>query len=231
MKILRTCSFLLLSFACIFVSCKEDNPTESEPEPVTGTVTDIDGNVYTTVTIGNQVWMAENLKTTRYNNGDSIPTGLSDNDWQNTTSGACAIYNNNAANNSTYGKLYNWYAVNDPRNLSPGGWHAPTDAEWTTLVTYLGGDGVAGGKLKEAGTAHWNGPNGASNKSKFTALPGGQRSWYGPYATLGTYGYWWSSSEGFASGSWGWTMVNSLDSVKRFNYTKKVGFSIRCLKN
>jgi uncharacterized protein (TIGR02145 family) len=136
-----------------------------------GTVTDIDGNVYNTVTIGTQCWMAENLKTTRYNDGTAILTGLSNADWQITTSGAYAIYNNDPANNTTYGKLYNIYAVKTNK-LAPAGWHVPTYTEWTTLTTYLGGEAVAGGKMKA--TTLWSSPNtGATNSSGFTGLPAG----------------------------------------------------------
>jgi len=208
-----------------------DNPSENNPIIVYGAVTDIDGNIYNAVILGTQTWMMENLKTTRYRNGDPIPTGLSDTVWSNTSSGAYAIYNNDNGNNTPYGKLYNWYAVSDGRQLAPAGWHVSTDDEWTTLVTYLGGLGVAGGKLKEAGTTHWNSPNLATNESSFTALPAGQRSWYGPFNDLGHYGYWWSASEGFASGSWGWSMVNSENFVVRYNYTQKCGFSVRCVKD
>jgi uncharacterized protein (TIGR02145 family) len=140
----------------------------------TNTVTDIDGNIYHTVTIGTQVWMVENLKTTKYRNGDPIPN-VTGNAWAALTTGAYCWYNNDAATyKATYGALYNWYAVADSRNIAPTGWHVPTDAEWTTLTTFLGGESVAGGKLKETGTNHWTSPNtGATNETGFTALPGG----------------------------------------------------------
>ncbi|MBK9327803.1 MAG: fibrobacter succinogenes major paralogous domain-containing protein [Sphingobacteriales bacterium] len=148
------------------------------------TVTDIDGNVYNVVKIGNQCWMKENLKTTRYNDGSAIPTGLSNTAWEATTNGAYAIYDNNAANNTTYGKLYNWYAVNTGK-LAPAGWHVPTDAEWTTLTTYLGGVRVAGGPMKA--TTLWASPNvGATNSSGFTGLPAGYRAAMVRSSTLGT---------------------------------------------
>jgi uncharacterized protein (TIGR02145 family) len=216
------------------LSCEKEEDKDKDkdkPEIEYGAVTDIDGNVYDAVTIGTQTWMIQDLKTSKYRNGDSISAGLSDDDWESATSGACAIYNNDDANNNTYGKLYNWYAVTDSRHLCPDGWHVPADAEWTTLISYLGGESVAGGKLKEAGTTHWNNPNSATNESGFAALPAGQRSWYGPYHDLGTYGYWWSTSEGFADGSWGRSMVNSENKVVRYNYTKLVGFSVRCVKD
>jgi uncharacterized protein (TIGR02145 family) len=208
--------------------CEKD---ENKPEIEYGAATDIDGNVYDAVNLGSQSWFTENLKTSNYSNGDPIATGLSDDDWYNTTSGAFAIYNNDIGNNSTYGKLYNWAAAVDSRNICPVGWHVPSDSEWATLVDYLGGESIAGGKLKEAGTSHWNDPNEASDKSKFSALPGGQRTFYGSYAALGDYGYWWTTTEGFADGSWGYSMVNSENFIKRLNYTKEVGFSVRCIKD
>jgi uncharacterized protein (TIGR02145 family) len=234
---------VILALLAVFLivagpACKKnptspDNPLETKkPNIEYGAVTDIDGNVYDAVTIGTQTWMTTNLKTTRYGNGDPIPTGLSDTDWSHATYGAYAIYNNDNGNNATYGKLYNFYAVSDSRQLAPAGWHVPTEADWSTLVNYLGGGSIAGGKLKEAGTAHWNSPNeGATNESGFTALPAGQRSWYGPSAMLGDYGYFWSASGGDASGSWGWSMVHSESTVMRLNYTQHCGFSVRCLRN
>lgn len=145
------------------------------------TVTDYDGNVYQTVLIGDQCWMMENLKVTHYRNGDPIPHVTDGVTWGNLTSGAYCNYNNDEGNVATYGRLYNWYAVDDSRNIAPAGWHVPSDAEWQTLVDYLGGDAVAGGKMKEAGTTHWASPNtGATNESGFTALPGGgpRPRWY-----------------------------------------------------
>ena len=170
--------------------------------------TDADGNTYTTVTIGSQVWMKENLKTSKYRNGNAITTNLTDIGWQNTTSGAYAIYNNDAANNTTYGKLYNWYAVADPRGLCPAGWHAPSDAEWTTLENFLGGANGAGGKMKSTGTiltgtGLWQDPNtDATNSSGFTGLPGGYRLDFGAYTDFGYYGYWWSSTEASSTNAW-----------------------------
>lgn len=223
-------AIILLFFVIFTLGCEKDDEN-IHPVIEKDAVTDIDGNVYDAVTLGDQTWMTENLKTSKYRNGDPIPTGLNDDDWSNTSDGAHAVYDENSSNNATYGKLYNWYTVIDNRNLCPDGWHVPTDAEWSALVDYLGGEGVAGRKLKEAGTAHWRSPNEATDKSMFSALPGGQRGWYGKYASLGDYGYWWSSSEGFASASWGWTMVYATDSIKRFNYTWEVGFSVRCIKD
>jgi uncharacterized protein (TIGR02145 family) len=149
---------------------------------VTPPVTDGDGNVYNTVTIGTQIWMKGNLKTMKFNYGTSIPNVTDNTTWAGLTSAAYCWYNNDAATyKTTYGALYNWYAVdvasNDGKNVCPAGWHIPSDAEWTTLTDYLGGASVAGSKLKETGTTHWLSPNtGATNESGFTALPGGGHS-------------------------------------------------------
>src|SRR4029078_12512714 len=150
-------------FLILVISCKKDNETPA-------TVTDIDGNVYHTVTIGTQVWMVENLKTTKYRNGDLIGTTIPatlDISSESTPKYQWA-YKGEESNVATYGRLYTWYAVADSRNVCPTGWHVPSDAEWTTLTTYLGGESVAGGKLKENGTVHWESPNtGATNESGF----------------------------------------------------------------
>ncbi len=222
---------LIIILAIAFMSITSCEKEENKPTIEYAAVTDIDGNVYDAVTIENQTWITENLKTTKYRNGDLLLTGLNENEWSNTSSGACAIYDDNNSYNSTYGKLYNWYAVSDSRHLCPTGWHAPSDDEWATLISNLGGENNAGGKLKEAGTTHWKSPNNSTNECLFSALPGGQRQWYGPYAAMGDYGYYWSTTEGFADGAWGWSMVYSENTVKRLNYTKEVGFSVRCLKD
>jgi uncharacterized protein (TIGR02145 family) len=163
-------------------------------------ITDAEGNSYKTVYIGTQQWMAENLKVTKYSDGSTIPNITDDTQWQNNTTGAWAYYNNDAANNPKYGKLYNWYAVskttNGNKNVCPTGWHVPTDAEWTVLTDYLGGASVAGGKMKEVGSTNWLYPNTeATNISLFTGLPGGYRGYGGSYNGIGYYGDWWSSSE------------------------------------
>jgi uncharacterized protein (TIGR02145 family) len=196
----------------------------------TANLVDVDGNVYTTVTIGTQVWMAENLKTSKYRNGNSIPTNLTDADWTSATTGAYAIYNNNATNNTTYGKLYNWYSVVDSRNLCPAGWHVPSDAEWTILEYFLGGTTVAGGKMKTP--TDWNSPNtGATNESGFSGLPGGYRQPNGTYSAIGNAGFLWSSTEYATTYAW-YRILNSNygDSGRTANY-KQNGFSVRCLRD
>ncbi len=139
-------------------------------------VTDIDGNYYPSVIIGTQEWLAANLKVTHYNNGESITHKTDSLNWDDGTDGAWCYYNNDILNNTEYGKLYNWFAVNDSRGLCPGGWKIPSDSAWDILVNFLGGSWAAGGKIKEAGSSHWNAPNdGATNMSGLTALPGGMR--------------------------------------------------------
>jgi uncharacterized protein (TIGR02145 family) len=192
--------------------------------------TDIDGNTYTSIIINGQEWMQQNLAVTKYRNGDPIPTGLSDFNWETTTSGAYAIYNNDAANNTLYGQLYNWYAVNDSRGLCPTGWHVPSDAEWTTLETNLGGSSVAGGKMKA--TTGWNSPNtDANNESGFTGLPGGCRNEGGPYYFVGSYGFWWSSSELDSDLAWLRKLNYSGSVVYRLGNNRLFGFSVRCVRD
>ena len=198
----------------------------------TGTVTDYDGNVYKTVKIGDQWWMAENLKVTHYRKGEVIPNVTDNTAWSNLTTGAYCEYDNNSENVETYGRLYNWYAVSDSRNIAPEGWHVPTDAEWSTLVTYLGGASVAGGKLKETGTTHWNSPNvGATNESGFAALPGGSRSNNGYFNLLGYYAYFWSSTESGSNCAWSRTLYYVIASVYRYDDGKQYGFSVRLVRD
>jgi uncharacterized protein (TIGR02145 family) len=198
----------------------------------TGTVTDIDGNVYLTIKIGNQWWMAENLKVTHYRNGDAITNITDGTTWDGLATGAYCEYDNNVANVATYGRLYNWYAVNDSRNMVPTGWHVPTDVEWQTLVDYLGGDAVAGGKMKEAGTAHWISPNtDATNESGFSGLPGGYRAGSGNDYNLGGYAYIWSSTEGSSYYAWSRDLDYSNSEVYRIGSNKHFGFSVRCIKD
>jgi uncharacterized protein (TIGR02145 family) len=197
------------------------------------TVTDIDGNVYNVVRIGTQYWMKENLKTSKYNDGTLISTGLSNATWSTATSGAYSIYNNDAANDATYGKLYNGYAVNTGK-LAPAGWHVPTQEEWTTLQNYLGGESVAGGKLKST-SSKWTSPNeGASNSSGFTGLPGSWRIFNGEYSAdseKGYYGYWWSSTMSSSGSSWCYILsYHTIGSLRR-GYSNVAGLSVRCIKD
>ena len=203
----------------------------SVPSGSGNSVTDVDGNTYETDTIGTQVWMKENLKVSKYRNGDAIPTGLNNSEWQNTTSGAYAIYDNNPVNDSIYGKLYNSYAVADSRGLCPAGWHVPTDGEWSLLENYLGGSLVAGGKLKSANNL-WVSPNiDATNISDFTGIPAGDRDSNGEFVNLGILCFWWSSTSSSTNSSWSRVLRNSVGYSSQHEGTKQTGFSVRCLKD
>jgi uncharacterized protein (TIGR02145 family) len=213
-------------------------PNIHNPDLTYGTMTDQEGNTYKTIVIGTQEWMAENLNTSIYRNGDAIPTSLDNAAWQNTTSGAWAYYNNGSSYACPYGKLYNWYTCVDARQLCPTGWHVPTDAEWTVLTDYLGGAAVAGGKMKtigniEAGTGLWYSPNvGPTNSSGFAGVPGGSRFYDGTYNDIGNYGFWWSSSdEEGSSGAWSRGLVYEFGSANSYNDSKYFGFSVRCLRD
>jgi uncharacterized protein (TIGR02145 family) len=218
-------TIIMVAILVLTASCKKaaDNPT----------VTDIDGNVYHTVTIGTQVWMVENLKTTKYDNGEQIQIGTDDSSWGGLTSGAYCWIGSNIANKDEYGAIYNWFAVIDPRNLAPTGWHVATDADWTTLTTYLGGESVAGGKLKEAGLTHWTTPNtGATNQFGFTALPAGDRDYVAGFYDLGTRGGWWTSTIYNVSFAYSRMVGNDYSYIGRVNtYYQEEGLSVRCVKD
>jgi uncharacterized protein (TIGR02145 family) len=210
-----------------------------------GTVTDIDSNVYKTVKIGNQWWMAENLKVTHYRNGDEILHLPDNTDWGNTTSGAYCVYGNNESNFAAYGLLYNGYVLDDSRNVAPEGWHIPTDAEWKELEIFLGMSPEEanktfvrgtdeGGKLKETGTIYWLSPNGgATNFTGFSARGGGSRNQPGLCEYLRQMGYWWAStpSNSYPGSHYG-RFINSTDSIiGRGQYIIEAGMSIRCVKD
>lgn len=229
--------FMLLGTLFLF-SCKKEKHKGKNDQPIPGGgVTDIDGNHYKTVIINGQEWMTENLRTSKYNDGSAISTGLSDAAWSSTTTGAYAVLNNDNANDIAYGKLYNWYAVGTGK-LAPVGWHVPTDDEWQGLIDYLGGDDVAGPKLKSnSGWLTWGGGSATNttNSSGFLALPASNRTFNGPYTNGATYGagYWtnfWSATE---YGIYGWcrSIGFSEDKVLRYTFDKKAGFSIRCKRN
>lgn len=207
------------------------------PDLTYESVSDKDGNSYKTIQIGTQVWMAENLKTTKYNDGTSIPEVTDNTDWKNLTTGGYSWYNNDALSfKSTYGALYNWYAVTDNRNICPTGWHVPTSGEWITLASYLGGENVAGGKAKETGTTHWLSPNrGATNETGFTGIPAGLRlnSSDIQFINIGYSGNWWSTSSVNGLGadlfSVDWASDWGLSNEPQIY--KVSGLSVRCLKN
>jgi uncharacterized protein (TIGR02145 family) len=222
-QVLIICGLLIVENGC---------KKESDPFPMPSTVTDIDGNVYHTVVIGTQVWFAENLKTTRYRNGDTIPN-ISDNSaWIASSKGAYCNYDNNSSNSAIYGFLYNLHAVNDSRNLPPIGWHIPTDADWATLLTYLGGENMAGGKLKATGFTQWTSPNtGATNSSGFTGLPGGYRQFDASFNGIGEFGYWWSAAVHGDTVNWRRELNYNNFQVSRLCNVNTNGFSIRCLRD
>jgi uncharacterized protein (TIGR02145 family) len=248
--------FFTIIVFIMFLSCQNDDgtSTNNNPDPpVNSTVTDIDGNVYKTIKIGTQTWMAENLKVFKYRNGDFIGQVYSDGIrtngqiWEylnNQLIGALCLYEDKPSNEITYGLLYNWYAVSDPRGLAPEGWHIPTKEEWITLSEYLGGDNLAGGQLKA--TTLWASPNtGATNSSGFRALPGGSRNNHyiprltdgvGVFSGLLTNGYWWSSTSideknaEFVGLSY-YDDKFSIDAFTDFYSDKGYGLSIRCIKD
>ena len=193
-------------------------------------VTDIEGNIYNTVKLGNQTWTTKNLNVGKYRNGDPIPQVQDNTAWANLTTGAWCYYLNNTANGTTYGKLYNWYAVNDPRGLAPNGYHIPTDAEWTSLTTYLGGVTEAGTTMKM--TSGWLNNGNGTNTSGFEGLPGGYLYTNGNFDGIGSLGYWWSSSELSANYAWFRELYYNNGSLPQLNsLNKHCGFSVRCIKD
>lgn len=217
--------FIIGCFIVIGYSCHKD---QDDPN----IVKDIDGNIYHTVSIGNQVWMVENLKTTRYNDGTAIPNVTDSTAWSKLSTPAYCWYNNDAASyKATYGALYNWYAVNTQK-LCPKGWHVPTKTELDNLTNYLGGINIAGGKMKEAGTAHWQSPNSyATNESGFTGLPGGVMMPLGRCRSLGQQGYFWSSTDFDSIRAWEYNVDFESSAIFVFNPGKQGGVSVRCLKD
>jgi uncharacterized protein (TIGR02145 family) len=194
-------------------------------------VKDADGNTYNTVKIGSQTWITENLKTTKYNNGDPIPNITVASEWSKLTIGAYCWYNNDAETYKNYGPLYNWFAVNDSRKLCPTGWHVPNINEWSTLIYYVGGTNVAGVKLKEAGTIHWQSPNnGATNEIGFTALPGGRA--FDGFRYIGEIGFWWSSTSSGSKSARAIPLFSNNSTVDlNSNGSNQMGFSVRCVRD
>ena len=207
---------------------------ESEPEDV---CEDTDGNVYETVWIGEQLWMAENLKVTHYNNGDAITHITNEEHWGSMDEGQYGVYDDEPTNANIYGNIYNWAVIGDIRGICPVGWHVPSDDEYTVLTDFLGGESVAGGKMKEAGLEHWNYDSDqisleATNESGFTGLPAGHRNTNsGDYIYMGFYGYFWSSTENGSDLAWRRYLFHYSSGVARDTFGKPNGFSIRCLRD
>jgi len=240
MKKLIEIPVLVLFVILVIIACKKeniDNPSNGDttavfnPNLSYGKMTDQDGNVYKTITIGTQTWMAENLRTTKYNDGTSIPNVTGWREWEHLSTGAYCNFNNTTRTDTiaTFGRLYNWHAVNTGK-LAPKSWHVPTNVEWTTLTTYLV-ESVASGKLKESGTSHWTNLDiTATNESGFTALPIPGRNNLGLFGYIGVDAYWWCTTE-YAFNS-AWVMC-----ISPFNYVYKSGsnmssgLSVRCIRD
>jgi uncharacterized protein (TIGR02145 family) len=220
--------------------------SEEKSFTTTAAVTDIDGNIYTSVSIGSQTWLKENLKVSRFCNGDEIPYVPDPDTWaklaENIYWGAAyTYYNNDASYNTRYGKLYNWYPTIDSRGLCPTGWHIPNELEWETLLTFLGGHAEAGGKLKTVGTTDWLAPNvGASDQSGFSGLPGGWRLNDGTYQAISILGLWWSTTESEGDFPPSYTAKALLlvyengtawNINENYSWLKGDGLSCRCLKD
>lgn len=214
-------NYFLISILILLISCnKTGNPGDDD---------------YKSIMINSRTWMLKNLSVDFYKNGDPIRYCSTDADWKDAAAkkeGAWCWYNNDSKNGEIYGRLYNWYAVADPRGLAPTGWHIPSDAEWTELSEFLGSDSVSGGKLKEIDTLHWKAPNfGATNSAGFTALPGGYRFSKGNFYSLGETGHWWTFTETDTIGAWLRYCSYRNVVLDRSYGDKSNGMSVRCIKN
>lgn len=223
---------LNIFFLCVlFSGCSEsespDNPINQDPE--FGEVADIDGNKYKTVKIGDQIWMAENLRTTKFSNGDPIQNLALNTQWENTANPAWSYQNNNELNNAIHGKLYNWYVANGSRNCCPNEWRIPSETDFNQLVNFLGGESIAGGKMKQTGNTNWFPPNsGATNESGFNGVPSAYRYDFGQFDDLGYGVGFWVRDNGLK-----WFVLRYDDSkFQKTDFgTKNGGISIRCIKN
>ena len=224
MKTIKTLPILLIALSPL-IACEKDDGNDEI------TVADIDGNVYHTVTVGTQVWMVENLKTTKYNDGTEIPLVTGTSEWMNIHTPAYCWYDNDDSNKNPYGALYNWYAVNTGK-LAPDGWHVPTQAEWLTLMEFIGGEEADAGKVKEEGTAHWNSPNtGATNETGLTLLPGGRRFKTGVFDLKGSQGFYYAFEEGNSGDGRGYVFFYNISNFGVMVDLKTIGFSVRCIKD
>jgi len=249
----EACNFQLVpTLPCVFNDavgicggdCEADLDNDGICDWLCGDLVSHQGYDYATVLIGEQCWFAENLRSENYENGDAIPAGLRDSEWTSTTSGATAVYGEGSSLCNTYtpdgdacdetwslneyGRLYNWYAVDDSRGLCPSGWHVPTDGEWIVMTNFLGGESVAGGEMKT--TYGWGDGGNGTNSSGFSGLPGGYRSADGYFSSAGYFGSWWSSSPN-GSDAWNRYLYSSDEGVDRDNSNPQDGFSVRCVRD
>ncbi|MEO7983461.1 MAG: fibrobacter succinogenes major paralogous domain-containing protein [Bacteroidota bacterium] len=224
--------FRLSLLLLIFSACKKNNA-----ENVNMECRDIDGNIYDTVSICSKSWTKENLKVSHYRNGDLIPQVQNNLQWENLSTGAWCWYNNDSTNYSSYGKLYNWYAINDSRGLAPAGWQIPTEGDWADLATCLGGEAIAGGKIKTRGTVQastglWETPNVTVDPySNFNGRPGGYRDAPGSFIGLGSYNYWWSSTAANSTTAKMRVIINFLSNMNKGSFGNNYGFYVRCRKD
>ena len=232
--------FLLVTIASVFIMGICNKKDATPPPPDSGTVTDVEGNTYKTIKIGAQVWMAENLKVTKYRNGDNVLSVSGQTNWLNLAVPKTPAYCNiddNVANTAVYGRVYNYNAATDSRGLAPAGWHLPSREEWLTLLNYLGGQPVAGGKMKETGTAHWPDPNAADNSSGFTAFYAKSREYSGRWRAYSSdaYTYWWTSTDDTDPNGYHRAIAVRLYSKGYLAQTVSVeyndGLSVRCIKD
>jgi uncharacterized protein (TIGR02145 family) len=236
---------VVLFFGCSTSSDGNGNSTASNAINVPGpNVNDIDGNVYQSVTNCGLTFTKQNLNVSKYSDGTPIPEVTDPTQWVNLTTGAWCYYNNDPANEAIYGKLYNWYAAagiydaasaTNPalrKKIAPNGWHIPSDTEWTQLTDCLGGQEVAGGKMKSVGTSLWLAPNtGATNASGFTGLPGGVRSIDQSFFDIGVLSTWWSMTVNNSSEAWYRYLVTDLANINKNDGNFFLGFYVRCVKD
>jgi uncharacterized protein (TIGR02145 family) len=224
-------TFFLFLFILISTYSYNQDTIKSVSNLSNDTLTDIEGNKYKTVIIGNKRWMAENLRVSHFMNGDEIPTCSDDKDITKETSPKYSwVFP--SVDVAKYGRLYTWYVTQDSRGVCPIGWRVPNDADWIELSTFLGGDNVSGGLLKDTSLLYWNKPNhGATNSSGFTAYPAGYRQANGEYLVKGYRGYWWSYKEMYYYTAWNTALLYVNSVVNNMDHLKKNGLSIRCIKN
>jgi len=231
MKIFALTTLLMpfLALLLMVVGCKKEKEDDKD------VLKDFDGNVYTSVVIGTQEWMKENLRTTRYRNGDPITHASLEADWKNITEGKYCTYDNDAANVDPFGHLYSWAAVTDPRHLCPAGWHVSTIEDWDTLISFLGGKYDAGNAIMQTGTAYWNSPNtSATNQAGFTAVPGGGRNYNSAvFFGKGLQAYWWTISEHPSNPTQAINYYIMADNsiLQTTHAAKNFGYSVRCVKD